>query len=126
MNISSDENTSGDWGLAPSAQDFERAIAESPDARFVLRLYVSGMTVRSRQAIDNIRKLCEEHLAGRYDLEIIDIYQQPDLAKDGQIIAAPTLVKKLPLPVRKVIGDMGDPGRIMVVLGIATGSDGKR
>ena len=116
--MSGDESTNGDWGLAPSAQEFERAIAESPDARFVLRLYVSGMTVRSRQAIDNIQKLCEEHLVGRYDLEIIDIYQQPELAKDGQVIAAPTLVKKLPPPLRKVIGDMGDPGRIMVVLGI--------
>jgi circadian clock protein KaiB len=113
-----DENPNGDWGLAPSAQEFERAIAESPDARFVLRLYVSGMTTRSRHAIENIRHLCEEHLAGRYDLEIIDIYQQPDLAKEGQVIAAPTLVKKLPLPLRKIIGDMGDPGRIMVVLGI--------
>ncbi len=120
--MSSDENLSGDWALAPSAQDFERAIADSPDARFVLRLYVSGMTVRSRQAIDNIRKLCEEHLAGRYDLEIVDIYQQPELAKDEQVIAAPTLVKKLPPPLRRVIGDMGDPGRIMVVLGIAPGS----
>lgn len=124
--MSGDKNISGDWGLAPSAQQFERAIAESPDARFVLRLYVSGMTARSRQAIENIRQLCEEHLAGRYDLEIIDIYQQPALAKEGQVVAAPTLVKKLPLPLRKIIGDMGDPGRIMVVLGIAPGSDGKR
>ena len=83
------------------------------------------MTPRSRQAIDNIRQLCEEHLAGRYDLEIIDIYQQPALAKDAQIIAAPTLVKKLPPPVRKVIGDMADPGRVMVVLGIAASGDTK-
>ncbi len=124
--MSDDENTSNVWGLTPSAQEFERAIAESPDAHFVLRLYVSGMTPRSRQAIDNIRKLCEEHLAGRYDLEITDIYQQPHLAKEEQVIAAPTLVKKLPPPLRKVIGDMGDPGRIMVVLGIVpqTGDKG--
>jgi circadian clock protein KaiB len=120
-----DETSSGDWGLAPSAREFERAIADSPDARFVLRLYVSGMTGRSRQAIDNIHHLWEEHLAGRYDLKIIDIYQQPDLAKDEQVIAAPTLVKKLPPPLRKVIGDMGDPGRIMVVLGIVPPGDGK-
>ena len=84
------------------------------------------MTPRSRRAIDNIQKLCGEHLAGRYDLEIIDIYQQPELAKEGQVIAAPTLVKKLPLPLRKIIGDMGDPGRIMVVLGIVPGNAGKR
>ena len=119
----SDENTSDDLGLAPSAQDFEHAIAGSPDAHFVLRLYVSGMTARSRQAIENIRQLCEEHLAGRYDLEVIDIYQQPGLAKDAQVIAAPTLVKKLPPPLKKIIGDMGDPGRIMVVLGIVPPAD---
>ena len=120
-----DDTFSGDMHLAPSAQAFERAIAESPDVRFVLRLYVSGMTPRSRQAIDNIRQLCEEHLAGRCDLEVIDIYQQPGLARDAQVIAAPTLVKTLPLPLRKIIGDMGDPGRIMVVLGIAQSSEGK-
>ena len=122
----SDHASADERGFTPSAQAFEQVIAESPDAHFVLRLYVSGMTPRSRQAIDNIRNLCEEHLAGRYDLEIIDIYQQPGLAKDAQIIAAPTLVKKLPLPLRKVIGDMGDPGRIMVVLGIVPKSDGAR
>ena len=122
----SDERASDETGFAPSAEAFERAIAESPDTHFVLRLCVSGMTARSRQAIDNIRNLCEEHLGGRYDLEIIDIYQQPGLAKDAQIIAAPTLVKKLPLPLRKIIGDMGDPGRIMVVLGIVPRSGDKR
>jgi circadian clock protein KaiB len=116
--MSVDETTGGDRGLAPSAQEFERAIAESPDARFMLRLYVSGMTARSRQASDDIRRLCEEHLAGRHELEIVDIYQQPALAKDAQIVAAPTLVKSLPPPVRKVIGSMGDPRRVMVVLGI--------
>jgi circadian clock protein KaiB len=121
--MSSDKTIGDEMGFAPSAQDFERALAESPDARFVLRLFVSGMTARSRRAIDNIRHLCEEHLAGRYDLEIIDIYQQPALAKEGQIIAAPTLVKTLPLPLRKIIGDMGDPGRIMVVLGIVPPAD---
>ena len=90
----------------------------------MLRLYVSGMTSRSRRAIDNIRQLCEEHLAGRYDLEVVDIYQQPGLAKDAQVIAAPTLVKTLPPPLRKIIGDMADPGRVMVVLGIvAKGKD---
>jgi len=118
------ENRSDEVGFAPSAQAFERALGENPNGHFVLRLYVSGMTVRSRQAIDNIRQLCEEHLAGRFDLEVIDIYQQPALAKEGQIIAAPTLVKRLPLPLRKIIGDMGDPGRIMVVLGIVP-ADGK-
>ncbi len=101
-----------------SAQAFERAFARQPQGRFVLKLYVSGMTLRSRRAIDNIQKLCEEHLAGGYDLEIIDIYQQPALAKGDQIIAVPTLVKKLPVPLRRVIGDMSDPGRILLALGV--------
>jgi len=105
--------------FGPGAAAFARAIADSSwEASFVLRLYVSGMTPRSRAAIDNIQKLCQEHLAGRYDLQIIDIYQQPELAKDQQIIAAPTLVKKLPLPLRKVVGDMADAGRVMMVLGV--------
>ena len=101
-----------------SAQAFERAIARHPQGQLVLKLYVSGMTPRSRRAIDNIQKLCEEHLSGGYDLEIIDIYQQPALAKDDQIIAVPTLVRKLPLPLRRVIGDMSDHGRILLVLGV--------
>ncbi len=109
----------GQAALGLSAQAFQKAAAsEHPQGRFVLKLYVSGMTPRSRRAIDNLQKLCEEHLAGRYNLEIIDIYQQPELAKGEQIIAAPTLVKKLPLPLRRVIGDMADPGRILVIMGV--------
>lgn len=96
---------------------FERDIAEHLPERFVLKLYISGMTLRSRQAIDNLQKLCEEHLAGRYELEIIDIYQQPALAKAAQIIAAPTLVRNLPLPEQRVIGDLSVPGRVLVLLG---------
>lgn len=106
-------------GLGISAQSFERAVAEHPQGRFVLKLYVSGMTPRSRRAIDNIRTLCEEHLTEGCDLEIIDIYQQPALASGDQVVAAPTLVKRLPLPLRRVIGDMSDRGRILMVLGIA-------
>ncbi len=112
------KNKSDRNGFAPSAKAFEKKIAEEPIAHFVLQLYVSGMTARSRMAIENIRNLCEQHLAGHYELNIIDIYQLPGLAKDAQVIAAPTLVKSLPLPLRKLIGNMGDEGRMMVVLGI--------
>ena len=91
---------------------------ESPKEKYVLRLYVTGMTPRSTQAIRNIRKICEEHLKGRYELEVIDICQQPDLAKEGEIIAAPTLIKKLPLPLRKLIGTMSDTERVLVGLNI--------
>jgi circadian clock protein KaiB len=84
--------------------------------RYVLRLYVTGMTPRSMRAVENVRAICEEHLQGRYDLEVIDIYQQPGLAQGEQIIAAPTLIKKLPLPLRRVIGDMSSMDRVLLGL----------
>jgi circadian clock protein KaiB len=83
---------------------------------YVLRLYVAGTTPQSLRAIGNIKKICEEHLAGRYDLEVIDIYQQPSLAEGEQIIAVPTLVKKLPEPLRRLIGDLSDTYRVLVGL----------
>jgi circadian clock protein KaiB len=90
--------------------------------RYVLRLYVAGMTPRSRRAIENVRTICDEHLRGRYDLEVIDVYQQPTLAKGEQIIAAPTLIKKLPLPLRRVIGDMSSINRVLVGLDLVRAS----
>ena len=98
--------------------------AHAPRAdRYVLRLYVTGMTPRSARAIKNLRAICDEYLAGRYDLEVIDIYQQPLLAKGEQIIAAPTLVKKLPLPVRRIIGDMSNRERVLVGLHLVRSVD---
>jgi circadian clock protein KaiB len=102
--------------LKDSAEVFEEAIRGSTQKKYVLRLYVAGATPRSTEAIVNIKKVCEEHLKGGYELEVIDIYQQPVLAKGEQIIAAPTLVKKLPLPLRKFIGSMADVDRILVGL----------
>jgi circadian clock protein KaiB len=84
--------------------------------RYVLRLYITGSTPRSARAIANIRKICEEHLEGRYDLEVVDISQHPSLAEGEQIIAAPTLIKELPLPLRRFIGDMSHTGRILLGL----------
>ena len=75
---------------------------------YVLRLYVTGATARSRRAILNLNEICREYLGGKFDLEIIDIHQKPALAKDEQIIAAPTLIKKLPTPMRRIIGDLSD------------------
>jgi circadian clock protein KaiB len=95
---------------------FEEAIKDSEDKKYVLRLYVAGVTPRSTDSIINIKKICEEHLKGRYELEVIDIYQQPALAKGEQIIAAPTLVKKLPPPLRRFIGNLADVERILVGL----------
>jgi circadian clock protein KaiB len=93
--------------------------------RYILRLYVTGTTRRSAQAILNIQKICEEHLKGRYELEVVDIYQQPVLASGEQIIAAPTLIKKLPLPLRRFIGDMTNTERIILGLDLV-GKTGKR
>jgi circadian clock protein KaiB len=93
------------------------AAAQKVDAHtYVLRLYVAGITPRSQEAIRSVKAICDEHLAGRYDLEVIDIYQQPVLAKGEQIIAAPTLIKKLPLPLRRLIGSMADTDKVLVGL----------
>jgi circadian clock protein KaiB len=96
--------------------DFETAAAACANARYVLRLYVTGTTSHSTRAMINIRKICEEHLQGRYDLQVIDIAQNSTLAEGEQIIAAPTLIKKLPLPLRRFIGDMSKTERILLGL----------
>jgi circadian clock protein KaiB len=95
---------------------FEKAAKKAKEEKYLLRLYVAGATARSSQAILNIKSICEENLKGRYELEVIDIYQQPVLAKGEQIIATPTLVKKLPVPLRRFIGSMADTERILVGL----------
>ena len=97
-----------------SSEEFEKAAVRRDRAKYVLRLYVTGMTPKSTQAIANVQELCEKYLAGSYELDVIDIYQQPTLAKGEQIIATPTLIKKLPLPLRKLIGDMSDTERFLV------------
>lgn len=103
-----------------SEKTFEASVQEAAEkhdtAQYVLRLYVTGMTPRSARAIENVRAICEQHLQGRYELQVIDIYQQPTLAQGEQIVAAPTLIKKLPLPLRRIIGDMSDEGRVLVGL----------
>ena len=81
---------------------------------YSFKLYVSGLTPKSLRAIENIKALCEEHLKGRYELEIVDIYQHPEQAMEAQIVAAPTLIKELPLPLRKFIGDLSDKEHILV------------
>lgn len=101
-----------------ATKDFELALRETDNGTYILRLYVSGMTPNSLRAIENVRKICAEHLEGRYQLEIIDIYQQPIFAKEGQIVAAPTLVKELPPPLRKFIGDMSQTDRILLGLDV--------
>ncbi len=83
---------------------------------YILRLYVAGTTPLSLRAITNMKRICEDHLRDRYDLEVIDIYQQPSLAEGEQIIAVPTLVKQLPAPLRRLIGDLSDTHHVLVGL----------
>lgn len=87
--------------------------------RYVLRLYVAGSGERSLRAVSRIKRLCEEHLPGRYDLQVIDIYQHPAMAQSGDVVAAPTLVKQMPPPLRRVVGDMADSGRVLIALGVS-------
>jgi circadian clock protein KaiB len=89
---------------------------------YVLRLYVTGTTARSLRAVENIRLLCEEHLAGDYDLEVVDLYQQPELAAREQLFAAPTLVKELPPPLRRLVGDMSNTERVLAGLDLSIAS----
>jgi circadian clock protein KaiB len=99
-----------------TVESLEAASLNAKTQCYTLRLYVAGLTPRSQEAIRSVTAICEEHLAGRCDLEVIDIYQNPVLAKGEQIIAAPTLIKKLPLPLRKIIGNLADKERVLVGL----------
>jgi circadian clock protein KaiB len=101
----------------------EKAVADRHRDHYVLRLYIVGTTPSSMRAVANIRKVCEEHLMGRYDLEVIDVSRHPILAADEQIIAVPTLIKKLPLPLRRFIGDLSETSRILVGLDLRSAND---
>ncbi len=96
--------------------ELELSDGDSREEKFVLRLYVSGSTPKSALAIENIKRVCEQHLNNRYDLEVIDIYQQPNLARDEQIVAVPTLIKRSPLPVRRLIGDLSNLQKVLLGL----------
>ncbi len=98
------------------AEKFEKTLRKPKKEKYILRLYVTGATPRSTRAISNIKKICDEYLNGRYNLQVIDVYQQPALAKGEQIIAAPTLIKKLPLPIRRFIGDLSNKEKILMGL----------
>jgi circadian clock protein KaiB len=102
-----------------SSAKFEKLLlkkASDGGSRYSLRLYITGTTERSNEAVTNIRSLCEKYLPDRYDLEVVDIYQQPTKAADAQIIAAPTLVKELPMPIKKLIGNLSDPEKVIIGL----------
>jgi len=102
-----------------SAKSFREAADELDNPRFVLRLFVTGMTPRSTRAIRAVRSLCEQRLKDRFELEIVDVYQQPAMIQDEQVFATPTLIKYEPAPLRRIIGDMSDVNRLCFGLGLA-------
>ena len=105
-------------GKRKSASPLEPAGANSRQPKYILRLYVSGSTSKSGLAVENIKRICEQHLKNRYHLEVIDIYQQPHLAREEQIVAAPTLIKQFPPPVRRLIGDLSDSRKVLIGLDV--------
>ena len=119
------EKGNGEHGLKNrfrnATEAFEDALKRAPlkRAKYIFRLYVSGSSTRSLRAVYNLRKLCEEYLQDDYDLRVIDIYKNPDAAREEQIIAAPTLVKQLPQPLRRFIGDLSNKKKLLVALDIS-------
>jgi circadian clock protein KaiB len=98
--------------------EFERAIAALESEPYALTLFVSGASDSSAQAIANVRDICDEYLEGRYNLDIVDLNQEPTQAGEHNVLATPTLIKNLPLPARMLVGDMSDHPRILVALGV--------
>jgi circadian clock protein KaiB len=98
---------------------FERLLLERAGDHYSLTLYVTGMSQRSTDAVALVKSLCEEILAGHYDLDVIDIYRDPAAARDSQIVAAPTLVRTQPLPVRRLVGNLSDRARVLMGLELA-------
>ncbi len=102
--------------IKSSTEKFDMTTSAQGKDRYILRLYITGTTKRSISALTNLKKICDEYLEGRYELEVIDLYKKPNLAKGDQIIAAPTLLKKLPLPFRRIIGDMSNKEKVILGL----------
>ena len=93
-----------------------KKVSRPRQSKYLLRLYISRSTLKSKVAVENIQRVCEEHLNGRYNLEVIDIHDQANLARDEQIVAVPTLIKRLPRPLQRLVGDMSDLNRVLLGL----------
>lgn len=115
------EKSQADSQLEPAMPLDPAAASSTGAAHYLLRLYVAGITPQSMRAVANIKAICEEHLQGVYSLEVVDLYQQPQLAEGEQIIAVPTLIKQLPLPLRRIIGDLSNTERVLVGLDLRSG-----
>lgn len=101
-----------------SLEEFEQASQKKPAEKYVLKLFISGMTQRSLEAIDNLKMICDEQLSGCYTLEIVDISQQPEVLRKEDIVATPTLIKELPKPIRRIIGDLSNKERVLIALNL--------
>jgi circadian clock protein KaiB len=101
-----------------SLDEFEKALKDKEEQKYILKLYVFGKSKYSLRAIENIRRICHDHLGDRYELEVIDISDRPDLAKEAQIVASPTLIKSLPAPLQRCIGDLSDSEKVLAGLKI--------
>lgn len=115
MNAASDDRTPAE---GPAGREAGENGAASSEETFLLKLYVAGQTPKSIMAIKNLQEICEEHLEGRYRIEVIDLVQEPELARRDQILAIPTLVRSLPVPISRIIGDLSDTERVLVGLNI--------
>ncbi len=109
--------------IVDSIAAFETLLANPEHGNYVLRLYIAGGTPKSARAVANLKRLCEAKLRGRYELTVIDLYQRPEEAAADQIVAVPTLIKKLPLPLRRLIGDLSDGNRVLLALDIKPDPD---
>jgi circadian clock protein KaiB len=95
-----------------------KPVKQRPKRKYILKLFITGQTPRSAASVTNLNAICNEYLTGRFELEVVDIYQQPEMARDSQIVAAPTLIKQLPPPLRKLVGDLSDRGKVLMGLNI--------
>ncbi|KOP26134.1 circadian clock protein KaiB [Hapalosiphon sp. MRB220] len=119
MNNSQQNNASSDEIIIESTEDFEKALTNLETSKYVLRLYVAGNTIRSMRAIQILKNFCEKYLQGRYEIEIIDIYQKPETLEKDHIFAVPTLIKELPPPLQNLVGDLTNVDKVIVALDIA-------
>jgi circadian clock protein KaiB len=104
--------------MGDTIRGLEKLLEQSREGKYVLRLYVAGLTPRSTRAIENLKALCDTYLKDRFELKIIDLYQQPERAREEQIVAAPTVIKSAPPPMRRWIGDLSDTDHVLLLLGI--------
>jgi len=119
MNSSFQFNDNSDDFSIESTEEFEKALAKLDLPKYVLRLYVAGNTLRSMRAIKILKKICEQYLPGRYEIEIIDIYQQPENLEKDHVFAVPTLIKELPPPLQKLVGDLTNVDKVIIALDLA-------